>query len=98
LYIVLCFYSTYHWSLLEYGYSMTDANFKNFQFVNKINSNTVGWTLGYMINQTNYIDPEYRPSRLLTRAEFIGLMICFLVLLIISIILIILAIIILRRK
>jgi hypothetical protein len=88
----------YHWILLEDGYSMTDANFKNFQIVNTINSETIGWTLGYMINQTNYLDPEYRPSRLLTQGEFIGIMICFLVLLVMSIIIIIISIIIHKRR
>jgi hypothetical protein len=77
---------------------MTDDNIKNFQVVNTINSDQIGWTLGYMINQTNYLDPEYRPSRLLTQAEFIGIIICFLVLLVISIILIIINIIILIRR
>jgi hypothetical protein len=89
----------YHWTLLEYGYSMTEENFKNFQIVKMINSTQIGWTLGYMINQTNYLAPEYRPSHLLTQAEFIGILICFLVLLVISIITIIIIIIIhIRRR
>jgi hypothetical protein len=88
----------YHWTLFEYGYSMTNDNFKNFQIVKTIDSTEIGWTLGYMINQTNYLDPEYRPTRLLTRAEFIGIIICFLVLLVISIITIVITIIIHKRR
>ncbi len=98
-FLVLCFNSMYHWTLLDYGYSMTDENFRNFQFVTQIDSNQIGWALGYMINQTNYLDAEYRPSRLLTRGEFIGILICFLVLLVLSLILLFLTILIrLRRR
>jgi hypothetical protein len=74
----------YHWTLLEHGYSMTDENLKNFHIVKTINSNEIGWTLGYMINQTNYLDPEYRPGRLLTKNEFSGLVFLCLFFLILS--------------
>ena len=63
---------------------MNDGNLRNFQLVKTIDSNEIGWTLGYMINQTNYLEAEYRPTRLLTRAEFIGLLITFLLLLVLS--------------
>lgn len=96
--IVLCFYSAYHWTLFQYGYSMTSDNFKNFQIVKTIDSNEIGWTLGYMINQTNYLDAEYRPKRLLTQGEFIGILVCFLVLLVISILAIIITIVIHKRN
>jgi hypothetical protein len=88
----------YHWTLVEYGYNMTNDNLKNFQIVKTIDSEEIGWTLGYMINQTNSLDPEYRPTRLLTRAEFIGIIICFLVLLLISIITMIITICVHRRR
>lgn len=90
--------STYHWTLFQYGYNMTSENLKNFQVIKMINSTQIGWTFGYMINQTNNLDPEYRPSQLITREEFIGIIICFIVLLVISIILIILMIIIQIRQ
>lgn len=97
--LVLCFNGMYHWNLLQYGYSMNDSNLRNFQIVLDINSNKIGWTLGYMINQTNYLDAQYLPDRLLTQAEFIGILICFIVLLVVSLILILLTIIIhCRRK
>ncbi|CAF3644356.1 unnamed protein product [Rotaria sp. Silwood1] len=70
----LCFNSMYHWTLLEHGYSMRDENLKNFHIVKSINSNDIGWTLGYMINQTNAIDPQFRPKRLITKNEFGGLL------------------------
>ncbi|CAF1675672.1 unnamed protein product [Rotaria magnacalcarata] len=77
----LCFNSMYHWTLLEYGYSMNDTNLRNFQIVKKINSNDIGWTLGFMINQTNTISAEFRPTRLITQSEFAGLLfLCLLVL------------------
>jgi uncharacterized membrane protein len=86
LYLVLCFYSMYHWTLFEYGYLMTDANFKNFQIIKTIDSNEIGWALRYMINQTNNLDPEQRPKRLINQGEFIGLLILCAILFIISLI------------
>jgi hypothetical protein len=77
---------------------MTNENIQNFQIVKTIDSNEIGWTLGYMINQTNYLDPEYRPRHLLTQGEFIGILICFIVLLVMSIIIIIITIIIHKRN
>lgn len=89
--VVLCFNSMYHWTLLEQGYSMTNENLKNFHIVKTVHSNEIGWTLGYMINQTNYLSPEYRPSRLLTKGEFGGLLFLCLFFIILSIFIAILA-------
>ncbi|CAF1187298.1 unnamed protein product [Adineta ricciae] len=76
----LCFNSIHQWTLFEFGFHMTDENLKNFQIVDKINSNNIGWTLGYMINQTNYLSPEHRPARLLTQQEFIILLVLSIIL------------------
>lgn len=82
LFLVLCFNSMYHWTLLEDGYGMNDENLKNFHIVKTINKNDIGWAMGYMINQTNYLEAEYRPARLLTKSEFAGLLsLCSIVLL-----------------
>jgi hypothetical protein len=53
---------------------MTNENLKNFHIVKAIGSNEIDWTLGYLINQTNYLVSEQRSSRLLTKNEFIGLL------------------------
>ncbi len=71
---------------------MTNENIQNFQIVKTIDSNEIGWTLGYMINQTNYLDPEYRPARLLTKSEFGGLLFLCLVFVILSTITVIMTI------
>ncbi len=63
----------YHWTLYEYGYSMTDENLENFHIIKKIGDDEIGWTSGYMINQTNYLEPDSLPPRLLTKSEFSGL-------------------------
>ena len=59
----------YHWTLLQHGYSMNETNLRNLQMVKTINSNEIGWTLGYMINQTNYIPAEYREKQI-TKSSF----------------------------
>lgn len=64
----------YQWTLFEFGYHMKDENLKNFQIVRKINNTEIGWTLGYMINQTNGLDAQFRPERLLSKSQFGGLL------------------------
>ncbi len=85
-FVALCFNSMYHWTLLERGYSMTDDNLKNFQIVKTIDGNEIGWTLGYMINQTNALQADKLPGRLLTRNEFGGLIFLCVFFLLLSII------------
>jgi hypothetical protein len=70
--LVLCFNAAYHWRLFQNGYGLSNLTLNRLQFVDKLNGSEIGWALGYMINQTNHLDPEYRPSRLLTESEFIG--------------------------
>lgn len=53
---------------------MTNENLKNFHIVGAIGPNEVDWTVGYLINQTNSLQSEKRPSRLLTKNEFAGLL------------------------
>jgi hypothetical protein len=76
----------YHWTLYEYGYSMTNENLENFHIIKAIGDDEIGWTLGYMINQTNYLEPDSLPPRLLTKSEFGGLVVLCSVFLIISVI------------
>ncbi len=64
---------------------MTNENLKNFHIVKAIGSNEVDWTLGYLINQTNYLQSEQRPSRLLTKNQFVGLLLFSVFFLILSI-------------
>lgn len=77
---------------------MTDANLKNFHIVKTIDSNEIGWTLGYMINQTRYLDPELRPPRLLTKNEFAGSLAFCIFVLVLSIIAIFVIVIYLQRN
>ncbi|CAF2106012.1 unnamed protein product [Rotaria magnacalcarata] len=56
----LCFDAWYVWLLLTKGIGFKEAELKRVSVVNKFTSGKVGWTLGYMINQTNYIPAEFR--------------------------------------
>lgn len=67
----LCFDAWYMWLLLTYAIGFTKSDLERLSFVNTFPTGKVGWTLGYMINQTNYIPAEYR-ERLLTKSSFIG--------------------------
>jgi hypothetical protein len=67
----LCFDAWYTWLLLTYGIGFDQEELKRVSFVNSFPTGKVGWTLGYMINQTNYIPAEYR-ERIITKNSFIG--------------------------
>ncbi|MCC6156214.1 MAG: hypothetical protein IT367_20780 [Candidatus Hydrogenedentes bacterium] len=56
----LCFDAWYVWLLLTNGIGFKEVDLKRVSVVNKFSSGKVGWTLGYMINQTNYIPAEFR--------------------------------------
>ncbi|XP_073210795.1 ectonucleoside triphosphate diphosphohydrolase 1 isoform X1 [Lepidochelys kempii] len=76
-----CFSGTYILSLLENGYGFTTEKWQSIQFLGKIGSSDAGWTLGYMLNLTNMIPAEKPPTRPLSHASYVGLMVfCSLVL------------------
>ena len=56
----LCFDAWYMWLLLTYAVGFKDTDLQRLSFANTFPTGKVGWTLGYMINQTNYIPAEYR--------------------------------------
>jgi apyrase len=56
----LCFDAWYMWLLLTYAIGFNNDDLERVSFANKFPTGKVGWTLGYMINQTNYIPAEYR--------------------------------------
>lgn len=60
----LCFDAWYVWLLLTYAIGFNDEDLQRLSFANTFPTGKVGWTLGYMINQTNYIPAEYRPKHI----------------------------------
>jgi hypothetical protein len=66
----LCFDSWYTWLLLTHAIGFREDDLKRLSVANTFPTGKVGWTLGYMINQTNYIPAEYR-ERILTKPSFI---------------------------
>lgn len=67
----ICFDSWYTWLLLTHAIGFNADNLKRLTFANTFPTGKVGWTLGYMINQTNYIPAEYR-EKLITKSSFAG--------------------------
>lgn len=67
----LCFDAWYIWLLLTYGIGFKDNDLQRLAFVNTFPTGKVGWTLGYMINQTNYIPAEFR-EKLIGKKQFIS--------------------------
>lgn len=60
----LCYDASYVWILLTHAIGFTNETLKRLTVANKFPTGKVGWTLGYMINQTNYIPAEYRERAL----------------------------------
>jgi len=67
----LCFDAWYMWLLVTYAIGFQDDDLQRLSFVNTFPTGKVGWTLGYMIKQTNYIPAEYR-VRSLTKNSYTG--------------------------
>lgn len=65
----ICFDSWYTWLLLTHAIRFTDDDLKRLSFAFTFPTGKVGWTLGYMINQTNYIPAEYREKQI-TKSSF----------------------------
>ena len=81
----LCFDAWYVWLLLTRGIGFQPDDLNRWTFTNSLATRKVGWALGYMINQTNYIPAEYR-ERLLKKTSFIGWLSGSLVIMVITII------------
>jgi len=67
----LCFDAWYMWLLVTYAIGFKNEDLKRLTFANTFPTGKVGWTLGYMINQTNYIPAEYRIHSL-TKNSYTG--------------------------
>ena len=67
----ICFDAWYIWLLLTYGIGFKWDELQRLTAANTFPTGKVGWTLGYMINQTNYIPAEYR-ERMISKPSFIG--------------------------
>ncbi len=70
----LCFDAWYMWLLLTYAIGFKKDDLKRLSFANTFPTGKVGWTLGYMINQTNYIPAEYR-ERPIGKTRFLSFVI-----------------------
>ncbi|CAF5112930.1 unnamed protein product [Rotaria sp. Silwood1] len=67
----LCFDAWYMWLLLTYAIGFKQNDLQRLSFANTFPTGKVGWTLGYMINQTNYIPAEFREQKI-NRSNFIS--------------------------
>ena len=67
----LCFDAWYMWLLLTYAIGFQENDLQRLSFANTFPTGKVGWTLGYMINQTNYIPAEYR-ERPINKSRYIS--------------------------
>lgn len=86
----LCFDGWYMWLLLTHGIGFTKNHLKRLTFANTLATGKVGWTLGYAINQTNYIQAEIQ-ARKITEKSFIGWLSGSLTLLLIALIFLLLS-------
>ncbi|XP_059478432.1 ectonucleoside triphosphate diphosphohydrolase 1-like isoform X2 [Neocloeon triangulifer] len=73
----MCYEGLYMFLLLKEQYSFTEEEWVNTRYADKINGTSVGWALGFMIENTNVI-PMQRPLPLLPVAWFVILSLLFL--------------------
>jgi apyrase len=85
----LCFDAWYMWLLLTYAIGFKENDLKRLSFANTFPTGKVGWTLGYMINQTNYIPAEYR-EKPIEKNRYIGLITILLITVLITLVFLIL--------
>ncbi|XP_004681087.2 PREDICTED: ectonucleoside triphosphate diphosphohydrolase 1 [Condylura cristata] len=71
-----CFAGTYIFVLLN-KFHFTEANWKNIHFVDQMDGNSIGWSLGYMLNLTNMIPPEQPLVPPLPHSTYVFLVIVF---------------------
>ncbi|XP_005097515.1 ectonucleoside triphosphate diphosphohydrolase 2 [Aplysia californica] len=79
-----CMQSVYMNTLLYDGYKFTDASWKGIQFVNKIFSTEVGWTLGFVLNESGDYPSEY-PEATMETLTFSLLMVLFILFIMVSV-------------
>lgn len=85
----LCFDAWYMWLLLTYAIGFKQSDLKRLSFANTFPTGKVGWTLGYMINQTNYIPAESR-TKPIERNHFLIFVILSLILVFLTLLFLIL--------
>uniref|UniRef100_UPI00358F5C92 ectonucleoside triphosphate diphosphohydrolase 2-like isoform X2 n=1 Tax=Myxine glutinosa TaxID=7769 RepID=UPI00358F5C92 len=80
----VCFNGHLVHTLLLAGYKFDGNSFENIRFLKKVNGMSLGWTLGFMLNQTNNIPAEEIPPKALPLEGVILLLLLFSVLLLLA--------------
>ncbi|WAR22009.1 ENTP1-like protein [Mya arenaria] len=79
-----CFEGHYIHTLLIDAYKFNNKTWNNIHFVKKINNTDVGWTLGYMINSSNTIQP-LGPQTFISTTAFSSLTALFCIFILLSV-------------
>ncbi|XP_078395801.1 ectonucleoside triphosphate diphosphohydrolase 3 [Cetorhinus maximus] len=73
-----CFNANYIYALLVQGYNFNRKSWTQISFQEKVQNNSFGWSLGYMLNLTNMIPSENRVIQTpISEAVFCGLLFLF---------------------
>ncbi|XP_059829127.1 ectonucleoside triphosphate diphosphohydrolase 3 isoform X2 [Hypanus sabinus] len=76
-----CFNAYYIFVLLMKGYKFNPQTWTNINFQKQVGNNSIGWSLGYMLNLTNMIPAENQVSQTpMSESAFCGLLLLFIVL------------------
>ncbi|XP_072906305.1 ectonucleoside triphosphate diphosphohydrolase 3 isoform X1 [Hemitrygon akajei] len=76
-----CFNAYYIFVLLVKGYKFNQRTWTNINFQKQVGNNSIGWSLGYMLNLTNMIPAENQVSQTpMSESAFCGLLLLFIVL------------------
>ncbi|XP_069771506.1 ectonucleoside triphosphate diphosphohydrolase 3 [Narcine bancroftii] len=73
-----CFNANYIYALLVQGYKFNRKTWMHISFQRQVKNNSIGWSLGYMLNLTNMIPAENQVSHTpMSEATFSGLLFLF---------------------
>ncbi|XP_051879485.1 ectonucleoside triphosphate diphosphohydrolase 3 [Pristis pectinata] len=76
-----CFNANYIYVLLVQGYKFNRLTWTHITFQEQVENNSIGWSLGYMLNLTNMIPAENQVTQApMSEAAFCGILVLFLTL------------------
>lgn len=81
-----CFAAHYVFTLLADGYKFDEETWKNINFVEKVKSTSIGWSLGYMLSMSNMLPSEVKETTPMSNPVFAGLIFLFSALTIITVV------------
>uniref|UniRef100_A0A3Q1ELR3 Ectonucleoside triphosphate diphosphohydrolase 3 n=1 Tax=Acanthochromis polyacanthus TaxID=80966 RepID=A0A3Q1ELR3_9TELE len=83
-----CYATHYILTLLADGYKFDEETWKNIYFEKEVKQTSIGWSLGYMLSQSNMIPSEVKYINPMTDPVYAGLIFLFSALIIVTVVIV----------